>query len=298
MKKLSIFLHLGNVLLWDEIEPYFDRIKKIKFDLYINFCEDTICLDDIILYKSIINEKYKNVKYFTFENRGSDIGPFFLFLNYLIVNNIDYESILKIHSKSNNEWRNKMLNDLIPENFDILYEELIKNNKIIYGSYKYPYDYLNIKYDIENLKLLNLDIRYDWKKYEEEYKETEKLNPIQKNYYFNKNISKNKFIPIIDLELYEYLFGDYKNNHDLINGIDKWSIINKLKKKSNIIFYYPGTYLLMRYSVLKDIFKDIDLVNIQKNLEKEKLNDKIIQSKTHSWERILPLIFILKKLSI
>ena len=148
MKKLSIFLHLGNVLLWDEIEPYFDRIKKIKFDLYINFCEDTICLDDIILYKSIINEKYKNVKYFTFENRGSDIGPFFLFLNYLIVNNIDYESILKIHSKSNNEWRNKMLNDLIPENFDILYEELIKNNKIIYGSYKYPYDYLNIKYDI------------------------------------------------------------------------------------------------------------------------------------------------------
>ena len=40
-----------------------------------------------------------------------------------------------------------MLNDLIPENFDILYEELIKNNKIIYGSYKYPYDYLNIKFD-------------------------------------------------------------------------------------------------------------------------------------------------------
>lgn len=298
MKELCIFLHLGNVLLWDEINNYIKRIKKIKFCLYVNFCKDIISEDDIILYKSIIKEDLLDTKFFNFDNKGSDIGPFFKFLDYLRNNKINHDWIIKIHSKSNNEWRKRMLEDIFPENFDNFYEELKNKNKIMAGSYKYPYDYINIKYDIKNLKILNINILTDWEKYEEEYPETKVMNVIEKNYYLKKNKNKNKYVPLIDLELYNYLFGNHEKDHNIINGLNKWKIINEIKSKNEILFYYPGTFLLLKYEVINELFKNISYDDIYNSLENNKLNDKLIQSNTHSWERILPIIFILYKLKI
>ena len=166
------------------------------------------------------------------------------------------------------------------------------------GSYKYPYDYINIKYDIKNLKMLNINILTDWKKYEEEYPETKVMNVIEKNYYLKKNKNKNKYVPLIDLELYNYLFIDYKKDHNIINGLNKWKIINEIKSRNEILFYYPGTFLFLKYEVIYELFKNISYNDIYKFLENDKLNDKLIQSNTHSWERILPIIFILYKLKI
>jgi hypothetical protein len=295
MKELCIFLHLGNVLLWDEIDNYIKRIKKTEFDLYINFCKDTMSIDDIVLYKNIIKEDYKDVSFYTFENKGSDIGPFFKFLDNIRTKNKKYDWIIKIHSKSHNEWRRKMLEDIFPENFDIYYEELKKNNKIMAGSYKYPYDYFNIKYDIKNLKMLKIKIITDWKKYEEEYPETKNMNVIEKNYFLKKNKEKNKYIPLIDLELYEYLFNDYNNDHNIINGIDKWKIIHEIKSNNEFLFYYPGTFLFFKYKIIEETFNDISYNDIYNSLENDKPNDKLIQSNTHSWERVLPIIFIMEK---
>ena len=60
-------------------------------------------------------------------------------------------------------------------------------------------------------------------------------------YYFNIYKNDNKLdksvIPHIDLDLYNHLFGDYKKNHNIVSGKDKFFILNiliNLKKNSKL----------------------------------------------------------------
>ena len=95
MTELSIFFHIGDVNLWNEISEYFDRIN-IDFVLYVNFCKTLVTDNDYIKYKNIISEKYKNTIFFNFQNKGCDIGPFFKFLQYCRDNSIKQVQIKRI----------------------------------------------------------------------------------------------------------------------------------------------------------------------------------------------------------
>lgn len=298
MTELSIFLHIGNVNLWHEISEYLDRVKNIDFSLYVNFSKSLVSDIDYIKYKNIISEKYANTIFFNFENKGCDIGPFFKFLQYSRDNSIKHEWIIKIHTKSDKQWRSKLLNDLFPLNFKECFEDLKKSGRKISGSYIYPYDYVNMKYDISNLKLVNFDIITDWRKYENEYPETKNMNVIEKNFYLKQNREKSRYLPLIDLELYEYLFGDYKKDHALINAMNKWAIIKEIKSGTEFLHYYPGTFLILNYQTIEKIFKNVSFDDIFDSLEENKLDDTVIQSNTHSWERILPVLFSLENLKI
>jgi hypothetical protein len=293
MYKIGIFLHIGNVLLWDEINDYIKKIDENKISLYINFCKDLISQKDINEYKKIIKNEYKNTVFFENDNKGCDIGPFFLFLSYLRDNKIQHDWILKLHTKSNKKWRNNLLNNLFTENFNQLILKLENNNIPIHGAYPYPYDYFNIKYDLKNLELLNLDFKSNWNSYIEKFPETKNYNLMEKRYHSNKDIRRFKYTPDIDVDLYNYLFNNYKKDHELIDGRYKWSVIQKILGKDIKLFYYPGTFLLFKHNVMEEIFKNNDYNKIYNSLEENKLDDNIKQSNTHSWERIIPLSFIL-----
>lgn len=124
------------------------------------------------------------------------------------------------------------------------------------------------------------------------------MNVIEKNFYFKQNREKSRFIPLIDLELYEYLFGDYKKDHSLINGVNKWEIIKEIKSGTEFLHYYSGTFLILNYQTIEKIFKNVSFDDIFDSLEENKLDDTVIQSNTHSWERILPILFSLENLKI
>lgn len=56
-----------------------------------------------------LNIPANNIQIIFSENRGVDIGGFFLLLDQLIKSNLKHDYIVKLHTKSNMKWRNKLL---------------------------------------------------------------------------------------------------------------------------------------------------------------------------------------------
>lgn len=295
---IAIFIHIGNYAIFNDIKRYLLRIKNIKYDLYLNincFQKSKSFNNDV---EKHCHKLYPDSKIFRFDNRGCDLGPFFLFLDYLRKENKLYKWIMKLHTKTDDILRKQMLDHLLPTNFIQYYKNLIKNNISIDGNHKYQYDYINIHKDIANIRLLKLDVRTSWEDYLNNSTPDIKdkllsLDPLSKYYYIRKNNLSQNLIPEIDIDLYNYLF-KYQVENNIINGIEKYNILKIIinqNNNTNNLWYYPGTMFICKHHVLEKVFQHLDYQDIYSSLEKEKLNDTVKQSNTHSWERILPIIF-------
>ena len=168
IKKVGILVHLFNINLWDEIYSYILNLKifDIDVDLYINIAinneNELLDKDYIILKKNIEKIKWLNkVTLTNSDNRGMDSGGFLISYLKVLESNIDYDFIIKIHSKTNNNWRNLLLYSLlgsdkiIQNNFNLIknpdigmigYQtmSLDKNFVINKKSYKFMDEYLNL----------------------------------------------------------------------------------------------------------------------------------------------------------
>jgi len=149
---LAIFCHIGNYNVWLDIKTYLDKIN-IEYDLYLNISK--LVSDE---YNKLIRENIKTKYIFELENRGCDTGPLLYFMNYLRENNIIYEDIIHLHTKTDDNWRKGMLeyifNDL---------ENKLKTYEKVDGHRRCPYDYYNYYYDIEYLDNSNVEYIKDWK---------------------------------------------------------------------------------------------------------------------------------------
>ena len=155
----------------------FDIFNKIKY-IINNFDSNTILMlhfnnilrnDDI---NTIKNEFSRAI--FTYgENKGMDIYGFLLQIEYIINNNIKVDYICKIHTKTNEKWRN----DLI---YNICGDKHIVNNCIKLMSefgmicskrYYKIFDHLNSPILLKMLERYNIENNYideiDWRKKEE-----------------------------------------------------------------------------------------------------------------------------------
>jgi hypothetical protein len=138
-RKYAFMVHLYKIDVWEDIFQYIEKFynfTKYDFDLYIN-----IALDDeediqkeeyqdllLVLDKVDIYENY----YLTFsDNRGMDIGGFFTSYLKMIDLGLQYENIIKIHSKTNFNWRFCMLYSLLGSNKIIKHNiEQMENEKV------------------------------------------------------------------------------------------------------------------------------------------------------------------------
>jgi hypothetical protein len=281
---LGVFCHLGNINLWNDINIYLHRIP-FKFQLYINYIEGTLDNKD-----EIMNE-YPETIFFWSENRGADIGPFFIFMNYLRENNITHKWITKIHSKTDPKWRNHMLNFLFPENYQEFYDKLDINQKIL-GSYKCPYDYINIYWDLKNLDLLGIKINKNWDKFNEKYPELKECTAFEKILHIVKNNIQPNLIPYIDEELYQQLFGPINIDMKILENTVKGGFLMNITRPLIKGYYYPGTCYIFNHEIFNKVFNNVSYIDIVKNMEIGKPNDKVIQSNTHSWERIIPMALL------
>jgi len=124
MKKLAIILHIYYTDLWKEFEAKLLALD-IEFDLYISLINGN---DDI---ESDILSTFPNCKVFWFDNKGLDVGPFFYTLKYFVENNLEYEYLIKLHTKKSiysagerrgKEWREGLVNCLVGS------DEILKRN--------------------------------------------------------------------------------------------------------------------------------------------------------------------------
>ena len=225
--KICIMCHIGNNNLISEIFSYFVKIRNQningKIDIYVNIVDTKI--DDNVLNKKIKNELSSifdkiDVKILINENRGFDIGGYFNILKYLQNNDLlHYDFYVLIHSKSDNEWRKKMLDTLLLNlnnniNFMIKYPciGILGPSKYLFNmAYEYThnnYNHLNYLfklYNINNINLLQNNSFYFFAgtcfilskhiidlltihDFDLVYKSLNDANTIDYNWYLNKNV--------------------------------------------------------------------------------------------------------------
>jgi len=116
--EIALSIQIGNWDIFKNMEIYLEKINEINVNYYFVII-DYYAAEDNINY--LINS-YPNSVIISAENKGMDIGLFLINLMYIKYKNYNHEYIIKLHTKTNDDFRNESLNNLIGT------EEIIKNN--------------------------------------------------------------------------------------------------------------------------------------------------------------------------
>jgi hypothetical protein len=274
---LAIFCHIANFKVWLEIKKYLDKID-FDYDLYLNISE-LVSKDDNIIIKNSIKTKY----IFELENKGCDTGPLLYFINYLKNENIIYEDIIHLHTKTDDTWRTTML--------EYIFRDLktkLKNYDCVDGCYKTKYDYINYYYEIQLLEDMQINYTKDWTKFDEiSGKKFE--NDFHRLEYLKSNPSYKRYCPVIFSDLYKRIVNKNLNNIQPNNVLLQIKILLNLIDNYNKLYYYAGTFMIFKHEIFIKAFDKWNFMEIYNSLETGKQDDLIKQTKTHALERIIPI---------
>jgi len=95
MKKICIIIHLYYTDLWDEIKTYLENVNY-DYDLHISLTQDNEKENSKFLERI---KDLKNVTTYILENKGLDIGPFLYVFNEIVKQDLQYDLLLKLHTK-------------------------------------------------------------------------------------------------------------------------------------------------------------------------------------------------------
>lgn len=201
IENIGLCIQIGNWNVFLEMEIFIDNLKKIEYNLYFVIVEEQFNFANFEYLKN----KYINCVILVTSNRGMDIGLFLINLHYLRSNNINHDYLIKLHTKTDNNFRNRSIHNLIGS-YNIIINNLKllskKNIGMIAGHCVFNYDDLPNVFNT-NLYYLNILSRYFYN------------NDIENKYlefavgtFF---IVKNKFFDIIDIPSIEYFYEKFNN---------------------------------------------------------------------------------------
>jgi hypothetical protein len=164
---IAIVIQIGNWDIFTKMEPYLNNFSNINVNMYFSIINDIATNENI----DYIKNKYKNIVIICCENRGMDIGLFLKTLYYMKTKNYNHDYLIKIHTKTNDGFRNESLHNLIGSN-EIIINNIKKISKENIGTisgnviYKYHQNkgvFNSNLYHLENLVkyLYNEDINYN-----------------------------------------------------------------------------------------------------------------------------------------
>lgn len=276
-----VILHIGSLQI----------MKKIinRFKINNLFC--IITYYDDVIYKDIINNFTKIIKIMKVENKGMDCGPMLLCIKYILKNidTFNYNSIfLKIHTKSNDEWRDNLIEKIIDYNLTIF------DKPVLFGSNDYFYDNnknVNREYVTKIVERNNFDINI-YNKYFDKYydemvtpeKNLNKFNILEQSLNFYKNYEPDLYY-IEDLEHW-HLYGKYETHR--INNVNYIKQYSEYENK-----FIAGTIFGFNLEWIK-LFKKINL-DFEYSILEKKYIDNVKNSKTHAWEYFFNFITLLER---
>jgi hypothetical protein len=222
---------------------------------------------------------FYKIKYelFFHPNKGMDIGPYLLQLDYIFHNyqSNSFDQIFKIHTKTNPKWRNEMLDNLFDNSTESIktfkwllpLDRLnVEHINLICEKFNIPNIYYDDLIDVDYSKLVPTDISENF--YCEYYQI--KLNPCDE---LNKMLGYNYNL----VYLYEHLITN--------NNIPNPSYIITKRRVPGVKFL-AGSIFKLDYKVLWESFISIDIKGIYENLEVGYItNEK--STYTHGMERII-----------
>lgn len=286
-------MHLSILLQISNYDVYIKIKKLINFDHYnlIMIHINTELINDKQI--NIIKKEFKQAKFTFGKNIGMDIYPFFCQIKYIIDNNINTDYILKIHTKSNDEWRNDLILPLINHK-EIT--SLIQNNNIgMIASKKYTklLDHYNTPIILHFLKKWNIENKYideiDWDK---KYNNLYDLNFLDTKFYitypYNKIMYDNNLLEDKD-KLNSYAIFHWLNiGYKVFRLIHNPNLITK--KINNHYTFCAGTIFWIDAKIIIDFFKkNIDFKFWENKFEKGYIKNEL-PTYTHSWERLFAIM--------
>ena len=120
----AFLIQIGNWNTFLKILHYIDILSLVEANFYVTIIEEEASNENIELVKN----KLKNSVILKVRNKGMDIGPFLLNLLYIRNKNINHKFIVKIHTKTDDRFREHVLNHLIGSESIILNNILKLNN--------------------------------------------------------------------------------------------------------------------------------------------------------------------------
>ena len=274
-KRILCICHNGNTDVFKKIEKYIENLMSLNsFDVEITLFINTIntIKDDEIEY---IKKKYPYAKHIITDNFGFDIGSFFTILNICKQNNYEFDYVIKIHTKTSDIEREKLLNPLLGSiNRIKIILDILNDEKIgLIGSR------LTTFYNYDKLLIHNENhLKYLLKKYK-----------ISKNY--NESI---QFIGgtmfWIKYDVLKKIFWDYDFNN-IINELNtetsfdwNWYICANKKFITTQINNKEDSHKhYVEYGLVKNLSPNI-FHAIKFNTNSLKLRDGMIE---HAYERFL-----------
>ena len=107
MTNIGLFIQIANFTVWNKIKFIINNFdQNIILMLHLN--KDMLSNLEI----SNIKKEFPKAIFTIGENKGMDIYGFFLQIEYIIKNNIQLDYICKIHTKTDDKWRNNMISSL------------------------------------------------------------------------------------------------------------------------------------------------------------------------------------------
>lgn len=164
---IGITIQIGNWNVFKKMESYIKNFKNINVNFYFVLIEQ-MTTKKIIDY---LKYTYEDSVILTGENKGMDIGLFLISMHYIRKKKYHHDYIIKLHTKTNDNFRNQTLNILIPSHDQIINNiKLLSNDKNGMFSGNAIYRYKDDKnpfhanyYHLRNLirYLYNEDLNYD-----------------------------------------------------------------------------------------------------------------------------------------
>ena len=284
---LSILIQISDFAIWNKIKQtiHFDNYNTIM----IHFNTQLLQKNQI---DSIKNE-FKQAIFTYGQNKGMDIYPFFCQIKYIIQNNIETDYILKIHTKTNDQWRNDLILPLLDHN---LIKTLLKNNDIgMIASKKYTklLDHYNTPIILHFLQKWNIENKYvDEINWDKKYDNLYDLNYLDTEFYIT--YPYNKIMYDDDLLNDKDKLNSYAIFHWLNIGYKVFRLIHNpdlIKKKINKHYSFcAGTIFWIDAKILINFFKNnIDFDFWENKFEKGYIKNEL-PTYTHSWERLFAII--------
>jgi len=112
-KRILCICHNGNMSIFKKIEKYIDNLLSIQssnIEITLFICSlDTFTSSEI----ESLKRRFPTAKHFINENFGFDIGSFFKILEMCKNNSIEFDYVIKIHTKTNDLEREKLLKPIL-----------------------------------------------------------------------------------------------------------------------------------------------------------------------------------------
>ena len=280
--KIIVLFQVGNINIGCAILDYIHKYTK-NYNLFF-ICSILEELKSELGVLTTLFEIY-NIKYlYIFHpNKGMDIGPYLLQLNYIFLNysSDSFDQIFKIHTKTDQKWRNEML--------DQIFQPTHPNQNKWY----LPLDMFNVHHInliCDEFKISN--IYYD------------ELLPVEQIEIILTDISTNFYceyygIKLTDCTNLNTILGyDFNLSHLYSHLIQNKSIPNpsyiiKTRRFKNLKFY-AGSIFKISYIDTWNFFSQIDILKLYSYLETGYMtNEK--STYVHAMERIISCFICLQK---